>query len=246
MRQKAIFFNRIDRYFLLFYVTFLNKLTAMFTGIIQAFGKIQHIQPTSVDARFKIYTGQAFLEGVQLGDSIAVNGVCLTVTEMSGDSFWADVSSETLQRTTFAHLKINDATHLEKALTPQTHLGGHIVSGHVDGIGTLKERYNDGRSIRLAIQAPDTLAKYIAEKGSICVDGISLTVNIVKGAMFELNIVPHTLEKTTLGTMQVGHEVNLEVDIIARYLERLMLGDKAASPSAGNITEHFLQQNGFA
>ncbi|MCV6636687.1 riboflavin synthase [Candidatus Albibeggiatoa sp. nov. NOAA] len=218
----------------------------MFTGIIQAFGKIQQIQPTGVDARFKIHTGHEFLEGVQLGDSIAVNGVCLTVTEMTGGSFWADVSGETLQRTTFAHLKVNDLTNLEKALTPQTHLGGHIVSGHVDGIGILNERYNDGRSVRLAIKAPDALAKYIAEKGSICVDGISLTVNLVKGAVFELNIVPHTLEKTTLGTMQTGHEVNLEVDIIARYLERLVLGDKAANPNASNITEAFLQQNGFA
>jgi riboflavin synthase len=218
----------------------------MFTGIIQAFGKIQQIQATGVDARFKIHAGHIFLEGVQLGDSIAVNGVCLTVTEMSNDNFWADVSAETLQRTTFAHLKANDATNLEKALTPQTHLGGHIVSGHVDGIGILTERYNDGRSVRLAIQAPDGLAKYIAEKGSICVDGISLTVNLVKGAVFELNIVPHTLEKTTLGTMQIGHKVNLEVDIIARYLERLVLGDKAASPNTNNITEAFLQQNGFA
>ncbi|WP_353572276.1 riboflavin synthase [Candidatus Albibeggiatoa sp. nov. BB20] len=217
----------------------------MFTGIIQAFGKIQQIQPTGVDARFKIHTGQRFLDGVQLGDSIAVNGVCLTVTEMTGDCFWADVSGETLQRTTFAHLKTNDATNLEKAVTPQTHLGGHIVSGHVDGIGTLTERYNDGRSVRLAIKAPDSLAKYIAEKGSICVDGISLTVNLVKGAVFELNIVPHTLEKTTLGSIQTGHEVNLEVDVIARYLERLLLGDKAAHPNTSNITEAFLQQNGF-
>jgi riboflavin synthase len=218
----------------------------MFTGIIQAFGKIQQIQPTGVDARFQIHTGQSFLHGVQLGDSIAVNGVCLTATELNQDNFWADVSGETLQRTTFAHLKINDATNLEKALTPQTPLGGHIVSGHVDGIGTLAERYNDGRSVRLAIQAPDILAKYIAEKGSICVDGISLTVNVVKGALFELNIVPHTLEKTTLGNMQIGHEVNLEVDVIARYLERLMLGEKAANPHANKITEAFLQQNGFA
>ncbi|MEK7990755.1 MAG: riboflavin synthase [Thiotrichaceae bacterium] len=218
----------------------------MFTGIIQAFGKIQQIQATGVDARFQIHTGHSFLDGVQLGDSIAVNGVCLTATELNYDNFWADVSGETLQRTTFAHLKINDAANLEKALTPQTHLGGHIVSGHVDGVGTLIERYNDGRSVRLAIQAPDILAKYIAEKGSICVDGISLTVNLVKGAVFELNIVPHTLEKTTLGNMQIGHEVNLEVDVIARYLERLMLGDKAANPNANNMTEAFLQQNGFA
>ena len=218
----------------------------MFTGIIQALGKVKQIQPTGVDARFQLHTGQPFLEGVQLGDSIAVNGVCLTVTEFNTDSFWADVSGETLQRTTFAHLKINHITNLEKALTPHTHLGGHIVSGHVDGIGQLAERYNDGRSVRLAIKAPDALAKYIAEKGSICIDGISLTINKVKGAVFELNIVPHTLEKTTLDAIQVGDEVNLEVDIIARYLERLLLGDKAAHPDGGQITAAFLQQHGFA
>ncbi len=217
----------------------------MFTGIIQAFGKIEQIQSTGTDARFKIHTGRAFLEGVQLGDSIAVNGVCLTVTTLTTSSFWADVSAETLQRTTFTHSKVNDVSNLEKALTPQTHLGGHIVSGHVDGIGILIERYDDGRSVHLAVQAPDILAKYIAEKGSICVDGISLTVNQVKGAVFELNIVPHTLEKTTLGTMQIGQKVNLEVDIIARYLERLILGDRAANP-ASDITEAFLQKHGFA
>jgi len=134
---------------------------------------------------------------------------------------------------------------LEKALTPTTRLGGHLVSGHVDGIGKVVERYDDGRSVRFHIQAPNEMAKYIAEKGSVCVDGISLTVNAVKGAVFELNIVPHTLQETTMGQFKVGTEVNLEVDLIARYLERLILGDKAADVKTSAISMDMLSEHGF-
>ncbi len=217
----------------------------MFTGIIQAIGRIAERQATGTDARLYVQTNNLDMNTVQQGDSIAVNGVCLTAVTLPGDGFWADVSGETLKHTTLGEQPVGSSVNLEKALTPQTHLGGHIVSGHVDGIGTITQCYDDGRSTRLHIHVPDDLAKYIATKGSICIDGISLTVNAVQGAEFTLNIVPHTLEKTTLAKVKVGHRVNLEVDIIARYLERLLLGKKAANPT-DSINEAFLQQHGFA
>lgn len=217
----------------------------MFTGIIQSIGEVAAIEPKGDDARVRILTNELDLADVQLGDSIAVNGVCLTAVELPGDGFWADVSGETLSCTTFKSLAVGTKANLEKALTPTTRLGGHLVSGHVDGIGKIVERYNDGRSVRFHIQAPDEMAKYIAEKGSVCVDGISLTVNAVKGAVFELNIVPHTLQETTMGQFKVGTEVNLEVDIIARYLERLILGDKAADVKTSGISMDMLSEHGF-
>ncbi len=217
----------------------------MFTGIIQSIGEVAAIEPKGDDVRLRILTNELDLGDVQLGDSIAVNGVCLTAVELPGDGFWADVSGETSSCTTFKALTVGTKANLEKALTPTTRLGGHLVSGHVDGIGKVVERYNDGRSVRFHIQAPDEMAKYIAEKGSVCVDGISLTVNAVKGAVFELNIVPHTLQETTMGQFKVGTEVNLEVDIIARYLERLILGDKAADVKTSGISMDMLSEHGF-
>ena len=219
----------------------------MFTGIIEAVGKVVATQPKGGDLKVRIHTAGMDMGDVKLGDSIAVNGVCLTVIELPGDGFWADVSGETLQRTKFSELKPGWPCNLEKALTPTARLGGHLVSGHVDGVGTVVSRWDDGRSVRFTIKAPDEIAKYIAEKGSICIDGISLTVNKVNGAEFELNIVPHTLAETTLVNFQSGTRVNLEVDVIARYLERMLLGDKAADPTAaaGGITEAFLAENGF-
>jgi len=217
----------------------------MFTGIIQAIGTITTLEPKRQDVRVRIQTGKLELSDVQLGDSIAVNGVCLTVVELPGDGFWADVSGETLSRTTFADLQKGSQANLEKALTPTTRLGGHLVSGHVDGIGEIISRQTDGRSERFVIRAPDVLARYIAEKGSICVDGISLTINGVNGAEFELNIVPHTLVETTMSEFKPGTWVNLEVDIIARYLERLLLGDKAADKQGGGISLEKLQEYGF-
>jgi len=185
----------------------------MFTGIIQAIGTIAALEPKGQDVRVRVQTGKLDLSDVQLGDSIAVNGVCLTAVELPGDGFWADVSGETLSRTTFADLQKGSQANLEKALTPTTRLGGHLVSGHVDGIGEIISRKTDGRSERFVIRAPDALARYIAEKGSICVDGISLTVNGISGAEFELNIVPHTLVETTMSEFKPGTRVNLEVDI---------------------------------
>jgi len=217
----------------------------MFTGIIQSVGEITAIEAKGDDARVRVLTNKLDLADVQLGDSIAVNGVCLTAVELPGDGFWADVSGETLSVTTFKSISVGTKANLEKAITPSTRLGGHLVSGHVDGIGKVVERYDDGRSVRFHIQAPDDMAKYIAEKGSVCVDGISLTVNAVKGAVFELNIVPHTLQETTMGQFKVGTEVNLEVDIIARYLERLILGDKAADVKTSGISMDMLSEYGY-
>ena len=216
----------------------------MFTGIITAVGTIAALQPRGGDMRLRIDTGKLDLSDVQLGDSIAVSGVCLTAIELPGDGFWADASRETLELTILGEIAPGMQVNLEKALTPTTRLGGHLVSGHVDGIGTVSEWRPDGRSWRLRVQAPDALARYIAAKGSICVDGVSLTVNRVDGAAFELNIVPHTLAETTLVNFQVGRRVNLEVDLIARYLERLLLGDRAARPG-GDLTEALLREHGF-
>lgn len=216
----------------------------MFTGIILAIGKIAAIERKAGDFRLKIETGKLALDDVQLGDSIAVNGVCLTAVELGAHYFRADVSNETWSRTTLSQAATGTHVNLELALTPTTRMGGHIVSGHVDGIGKVVEKKPDGRSVRFNIKAPDNLAKYIAEKGSICINGISLTVNEVNGAVFGVNIVPHTLQETTLGGAVVGTQVNLEVDLLARYMERLLKGDAAAKPSGG-ITEEFLQNSGF-
>jgi len=217
----------------------------MFTGIIQAVGQVAAIEPQGVDSRFYIKTGALSMGNVALGDSIAVNGVCLTAVVLPGDGFWADVSAETLSKTAFKHISTGTRVNLEKAVTPQTHLGGHIVSGHVDGVGRVIHRSDAGRSVYFRIQSPDGIAKYIASKGSICVNGISLTVNAVEGNVFDLNIVPHTLQETTLNDAVNGDEVNLEVDIIARYLERLLQGDEAAVSSTHSINMDFLAKHGY-
>ena len=217
----------------------------MFTGIIEAVGQVVAVQPRNGDVRLRIKTGGLGLADVHLGDSIATNGVCLTVVELPGDGYWADVSRETLDNTTIPQWRVGQNVNLEKALTPQTRLGGHIVSGHVDGVGEVVSRHPDARSERFRLRAPKALAKYIAHKGSITVDGTSLTVNAVDGAEFELNIVPHTLAHTIMGEYQPGSLINLEVDVLARYLERLMLGDKAAESGDSGITMEFLAQHGF-
>jgi riboflavin synthase len=215
----------------------------MFTGIIEATGEIAALQRQGSDARIYVRTGTLDLGDVALGDSIAVNGVCLTAVNLPGDGFYADVSAETLARTTLGDLHSGSRVNLEKALTLQTRLGGHLVSGHVDGIGVLRSRTIDGHSQRLEIEAPAELAKYIAAKGSICVDGISLTVNSVTGAHFSLNIVPHTLAMTTLQAARVGARFNLEVDLIARYLERLLSAD--AQVTDKGVSKALLAEYGF-
>ena len=218
----------------------------MFTGIVQAVGKLVASENRSGDKRLLINAANLDLSDVILGDSIATNGVCLTVVELPGDGFWADVSVETLNYTTLGNFKNGSAVNLEKALRASDRLGGHIVSGHIDGVGEVVSIHNDARSIRYRLRAPAELAKYIAHKGSICVDGVSLTVNKVEGAEFELNIVPHTQQKTVFCEYKTGTLVNLEVDVIARYLERLLLGDKAADASKETqLTLGFLAENGF-
>ncbi len=215
----------------------------MFTGIIQAVGRIGELRSVGGDVRLKIETGELDLSDTKLGDSIAVSGVCLTAIELGAAAFAADVSGESLARTTLGSLRCGDAVNLEKALTPTTHLGGHLVSGHVDGVGEVLSREPDARSTRFRIRVPATLARYVAEKGSICIDGVSLTVNAVEGDTFDVNIVPHTLECTTVGGYRPGTRVNLEVDVIARYLERLLSGEH--STQATGVDEALLRKRGF-
>ena len=217
----------------------------MFTGIIQAVGRVAALQSRGGDLRLRIVATDLDLAGVALGDSVATNGVCLTVTDRERDGYWADVSRESVACSTLGSLRVGDPVNLELALTPTTRLGGHLVSGHVDGLGTVVERRPEGNAIRFRIQAPDDLARYIAHKGSITVDGISLTVNAVDGATFDLTIVPHTLAETTMEGFRPGRKVNLEVDLVARYLERLLLGERAAQPGATGISEAWLAEQGF-
>ena len=200
----------------------------MFTGIISAIGDITNLEERAGDARLTIRTGNLSLTDVQLGDSIACNGACLTVIELTSQGFVADVSVETLNLTTIGNWQTGSRINLEKAMRATDRLGGHIVSGHIDGIGEVVALEEDARSWRFRIRVPREIAKYIAHKGSITLDGTSLTVNIVDGAEFELNIIPHTMTHTVMGDYKSGSKVNLEVDLVARYLERLLLGDKAA------------------
>jgi riboflavin synthase len=218
----------------------------MFTGIVEAIGELAEIQARGGDMRLRVRSGKLPLDGMQLGDSICTNGVCLTVTGLPGDGFWCDVSNETLAFTTLGELERGAPVNLERSLTPASRLGGHIVSGHVDGKGEVVSFAEDGRSVRWVMRAPAELARYIAHKGSICVDGTSLTVNAVSGAEFELNIIPQTLQETVFGSYRVGSKVNLEVDVIARYLERLLQGDGAANADTqGGLSEGFLAEHGF-
>ena len=215
----------------------------MFTGIIEAEGFIEKIEARQGDWRVAINTGKLDMSDVQIGDSIAANGICLTVVELTEQSYVADVSGETLNVTTAGSWKTGTPVNLEKALRLQDRLGGHLVSGHVDGVGIVKKISQDGRSWRYTVAAPIAICKYIAAKGSICINGISLTVNEVDGCDFGVNIVPHTRQETTIKHFQEGTEVNLEIDLLARYLERMMSAPQETSDS--NITPEFLAQNGF-
>jgi riboflavin synthase len=215
----------------------------MFTGIIQAVGHVAALQPQGGDVHLWVVAPSMDWSDLALGDSVATNGICLTAVKRTEQGFWADVSNETLAHTSLGHWQPGQPVNLEKALTPQSRLGGHIVSGHVDGVGRIVSRVADARSERFVVEAPAALAKYIAHKGSITLDGVSLTVNAVKGCCFELNIVPHSLANTIMASYRPGQAVNLEVDVLARYLERLMLGDKAAEGSP--LTEAFLAEHGY-
>ena len=194
----------------------------MFSGIIQAVGTIEKIEDCENDKRLSIDTGNLDLYDLKIGDSIAVNGVCLSVIEIFKHIIVADVSTETLSCTTLGELEVRSPVNLEKALRLSDRLNGHLVSGHIDGIGVVQQRIADGRSERFIIEMPEKLSRYICKKGSICVDGISLTVNDANDSTFSVNIIPHTLQETALGDCVSGKHVNIEIDIIARYLDSLV------------------------
>ena len=226
----------------------------MFTGIIEAVGTVQSVQPQGGDVRLMIGVGHLDMGDVKLGDSIATNGICLTVVAFGRDWYAADVSVETLNRATLKYWRSGTRVNLEKALLPTTRLGGHLVSGHVDGVGEITLVRKDARSLYFEVTAPRELARYLAEKGSITVDGISLTINHLNGNVLSLNLVPHTADQTTIGDWTLGSHVNLEVDLLARYMERLLLGDKAADHNASHHSSYakpsgidlaFLADNGY-
>ncbi len=215
----------------------------MFTGIIETIGSISALESTGGDMRLHIHAEQMSYADVRLGDSIAVSGVCLTVIDFGDQKFSVDVSTESLRCTTLGNLKAGDRVNLEKALTPATRLGWHLVSGHVDGVGEVVSRVTEGRSVRFRFRTPEALSRYIAGKGSICIDGISLTVNSVEGREFDVSIVPHTLSNTTLDEFQAGRRFNLEVDIISRYLERLIKSEKEFDSNSAYLG--LLRRQGF-
>ena len=213
----------------------------MFTGIIQGVGRVVRLEPRGGDMRLHVDTLALELGGAQPGDSIAVSGVCLTAVALQPHGFSADVSTETLSLTTLGQLAAGDPVNLEQALRLADRLGGHLVSGHVDGVGKVVAITADARSQRWTLEVPTTLARYIAVKGSVCIDGTSLTVNAVSGNRFGVNLIPHTVAHTTFQARHVGDAVNIEVDVIARYVERLL--SRGETP---RLDEAFLQQHGFA
>ncbi|MFV2031027.1 MAG: riboflavin synthase [Gammaproteobacteria bacterium] len=217
----------------------------MFTGIIQAIGTIDRIERNGGDIRLEIDSADLDLKASRIGDSIAVNGVCLTATDYQDHGFTADVSVETLKKTGLGQLEPGSQVNLEKALTLNTALGGHLVSGHVDGLASVVEIQNEGRSTRYTFELAPELQHYIAQKGSVTIDGVSLTVNRVEGNRFDVNIVPHTQEKTIFRCYHIDTRVNIEVDIIARYLERLIGGKAQGQNLSDNQLLETLSKSGF-
>jgi riboflavin synthase len=217
----------------------------MFTGIIQALGSVNSIENQGGDISLGIHTGNLDLSNIQLGDSIAVNGVCLTAVVLNAQGFVADVSLETMDKTSLAQLECGSPVNLEKALTLNTALGGHLVSGHVDGVATVVAMENDARSIKYRFELATKLQHYIAEKGSVTIDGASLTVNHVENNLFDVNIVPHTVDKTIFQYYRLQSQVNIEVDIIARYLERLIMGKASQERPSDEQLLASLAKSGF-
>ena len=230
----------------------------MFTGLIAVLGTVERLAEGSTSCRLTVRAPQ-LLSGVKIGDSIAVNGVCLTVVHLRGDTFTADVMPETVRRTTLHLLQPGDRVNLEKALRPTDGLDGHIVQGHVEGVGTIQQIISEGNARVYRIQAPGELLRYIVEKGSIAVDGISLTVTETDDSGFGVSLIPHTAKMTTLGYKSAGDAVNLETDILARYVEKMLGMDKKGNGFAGRhkpgtaenknsepeLTEAFLLRHGF-
>ena len=218
----------------------------MFTGLVQGMGEVRAREERQGDLRITLDASALGEIDLADGESIAVNGVCLTATDIHGALFSADVSNETRSKTTLDKLAPGDMVNLERSLVLGQALGGHLVSGHVDAIGEVRELSDDGRCWRMQIVVPAALDRLIAVKGSICVDGVSLTVNEVEESSFGVNIVPHTMAVTTLGRFRPGTRVNIEVDIIARYLERLLAGDESEAVTVGSrIDSAMLVQLGF-
>ena len=223
----------------------IKKPNNMFTGIIEAVGTIKAINVNGQGARLVIATNNLDMSDVKLGDSIATNGICLTVVDFDNKSYSADVSNETLQRTGFANYGVGMSVNLEKAMLASTRFGGHMVSGHVDGISEVLSIINNGNSIEYWLSMPNDLAHYIAEKGSVTIDGTSLTVNALEQNKFRLTIVPHTVKETVFSHYKVGTKVNLEVDLIARYLERLLTKEEHAQNKPSGVSESLLHKAGF-
>lgn len=216
----------------------------MFTGIIEAIGSIKAININSQGARIDIAVGKLDMGDVKLGDSIATNGICLTVVDFDTHSFSADVSTETLKRTGFANYQVGQRVNLEKAMLPTTRFGGHIVSGHVDAVSEIISITPSGNSVEYWLSMSAEIAPYIAEKGSITIDGVSLTVNSITDSSFRLTIVPHTAEETIITQYQAGTKVNIEVDVMARYIERLLTTKHSAGAPSG-VTHELLARSGF-
>ncbi|WP_068545598.1 riboflavin synthase [Thalassotalea crassostreae] len=217
----------------------------MFTGIVEAVGKINAINLNAAGARVVVDSSTLDMSDVNLGDSIATNGICLTVVAFDCNSYSADVSNETLTRTGFANYKPGQMVNLEKAMLPTTRFGGHMVSGHVDAIGKIEAIKHNGNSIDYWLELPEQIKQYVAEKGSITIDGVSLTVNSVENNRFRLTIVPHTTEQTIISSYKVGQLVNLEVDLIARYIERLLFCKQQDQAPAAGVTEELLLKSGY-
>lgn len=217
----------------------------MFTGIIEAVGTIKAININSQGARIDIAVANLDMADVKLGDSIAANGICLTVVAFDQNSYSADVSNETLNRTGFANYQVGQRLNLEKAMLPTTRFGGHIVSGHIDAVAQVLIIENKGNSVDYWLSMPKEIAPYIAEKGSITIDGVSLTVNSIEQDKFRLTIVPHTAEQTIIVNYQSGTKVNVEVDVMARYIERLLNTKKDSQKPSNGVTESLLARSGF-
>jgi riboflavin synthase len=213
----------------------------MFSGIVKGIGELLEQTSLGQDRRLKIGHRDVALEGLATGASIAVSGVCLTAVEHGPGWFAADVSAETARLTTLGRLNPGARVNLEPSLRLGDSLDGHLVTGHIDGVGTVLRTAVDGRSTRVTIEVPEALSRYVARKGSIAVDGVSLTVNVVDGARLEVNVIPHTLQVTIIGEYRPGRAVNIEVDIIARYLERL-----GRAESESGVTLELLKKHGYA
>ena len=214
----------------------------MFTGIIKSIGKIISIKPSGVDTRLSVDVGNMPFDNVEMGESISINGACMTVVAFDKNSFSVDVSRESLAMTKLGRLGMGSTVNLERAMRLSDRLGGHLVSGHVDGVGQITQRVSEGQSVRFSVSVPVELAKYIAHKGSVCIDGVSLTVNDVHEKEFSLQVIPHTLQETIFSDYSIGDEVNIEVDLIARYLERLLMTTEEPSSS---VTMEQLVKAGF-